>query len=681
MKRTTQVSFVVFVLLAYHAAFAQEYDRIVEIRPLEGTVSAAGNSADILIEINNHSGVTVRLVALSMDYDASSGTVLTFTAPSSLDVTVAPETADQQWIRFDTLDARNEFFQWTTPYSVDLALGANVDELATAVENSGDELERVRQALRDITELASIVRRSERFFEGRINTIEDAEAWFDFELVNSLTGGLEDALCRSLGRQITRAGGADDRVDMYYDVSEELINNELYPSCLPFDVRLSVARDMITEGRGQDALVLCEYDNEGEVAEAWRAIYIEGRVGLAENAIPAEVMSQFRPGIQSLNEVRRLAPDHEQLESIANQLLAGAATRITLWVEEEQEFVALELVEMMREQWADHPQVERAAATAAGALPGLVERALSRNRPTLANNAYVLGLRALDGVPAWEVVWPDLQRARVTYFFDIAEQAIEEGDIEVAEEALDDARQVTNIEINRGTMRRIEGELLSVKWAGIYEDIEAELFESAMMRAQRLEEEAHDITILGDERGAAYLAIAIGIWEKHGLMAGVASRTRIGLAEEAIELGRESDPELADSLSSKFFYAKWTFPFLLGFILAVAGLVIALKGSWRKRRKAKRYWKQGQRFARMGNNRKASAFLTAAYELLETDAAGAEIVGESTRGHLVLAIAQVEKARKRKDKLKSWQSEWKVLEDWERPYSQDFDEALEKASE
>ena len=55
-----------------------------------------------------------------------------------------------------------------------------------------------------------------------------------------------------------------------------------------------------------------------------------------------------------------------------------------------------------------------------------------------------------------------------------------------------------------------------------------------------------------------------------------------------------------------------------------------------------------------------------------------QIHGKWTLKPMLLRLAQVHQKRGRKDKIEPLRGEWKLLEDWERPFSKDFDDALEE---
>ena len=154
--------------------------------------------------------------------------------------------------------------------------------------------------------------------------------------------------------------------------------------------------------------------------------------------------------------------------------------------------------------------------------------------------------------------------------------------------------------------------------------------------------------------------------------------TSHAFAEEALERGKEANPDEAAAIQSKIKISRWIMPVFLAFILLVAGTVLLARGGWRKRRKARKLWDSGVRSQKGGDLSSASDDLEDAYEIIGIDDKAADIVGEESKGHMVRRIAAIRKKRGQQDQVNLWTGEWKMLDEYERPFSPEFDEALAK---
>jgi tetratricopeptide (TPR) repeat protein len=668
---------VLLLLLVSTTAIAQRESSVaVHIR--NGVLNQAGDSAEIDLEVENRLGVGVRIVAIRIEYDAASGATLEFNSTANTDLRTEAGESSTHTITFSTDLAQGEFFDWRVPYSVSAAIGASVSEIeAYTTDARGSNADRLMQVLADIDRLVRVMRRASTSFEAEIAAIENVTEWFDHQTVSGMRPELEAAICQAQGERVRRARGNEARADMFREASRELLQIGLYPDCFPPAIRRTAARAMVASGRAQDALVLTQRNEDGTVAEDWMDVYIAGRLALAETAIPAQQIVQLRVGIESLNEILRYRPDGDRLAEVAASLLTASAARVERFIAEAEELEAFTLVEMLREHWSDHPQVERASAAMAAGLVQYGMRSLERDEAISANNAYVLGLDLLEGVPAWEEAYPALRQAQTDYWVAATRTAVAESRIGDATDALASAERI--LALDPALHNELSGLILQSHWDQINVLIDQENYEDAMRRADSLESDAEDLSTLGTSRGETYLRIANHIWDRYGMLLGLMSPSRLSIAEDCIERGRDANPEAADALASKLALAKWLFPGIILSLVLLGLAVVLLRGSWRKRRKAKGLWRTGTGLLAQGRLGKAVDALETAYELTITDDTAPTLFGEESRGHMVLLIASAQLKRGRKDQLTPWRDEWRVLDDWERPHSKDFDEALEIA--
>jgi hypothetical protein len=667
-------SLLTVLLLGALASGARASDTRLEVGVVRGSIADSGNRATVRLAVNNDASVAIRLVGLRAEYDSPAGDTLLFESTDAFDLRVEAGRTAEPDVACTTEYAEGTWIDWRNPYALDVALGADIAGLRALAEGAGARPDRVAAALGDVRVLSQRLRRSRQRFPERVAAVTDSDAWFDVEAVEALREPLEAALCSALGRTVTSAGGSETRVSAYRAAVALLTANDLYPDCLASEVRLTVARAMVAIGSAQDALVLTERDAEGQIPPEWTEVYVAGRLALAQMAVEAEGYGQFRPAVDSLAEVRRLAPDDRRLAELAPRLLGRVASKVEQALREQRENDALQLVELLRERFADHPETERASRAMLQALAPWAERSLAEGHPVRANNAYVRGLTLFGEMEAWPAVGGEIQAARRDHQVAAAQRAVEAGDLDAAEEALRSAGQLAPVE--PAVAEPLEDQILLLRWAALDERVAAGDFELAMERARLLERGARRPEVLGEARPAFYLRVSEAVWERYGMLAGVASRTRLSLAEEALELGRAANPEAASALATRLLVARWIFPAAIGLVLVLAGVVLLVRGGWRKRRKARRLWQSGVARAERGDFGRAANLLERAWTLLETDPDPAPLVGEETRGHLVLRIAAVHDQRGRKDRVDEMRAEWALLSEFERPYDPDFDRAL-----
>jgi hypothetical protein len=603
---------------------------------------------------------------------------VSFTPAEDLDLRVQSGQTAPVTLSMETDYTPGDYVNWPEPWNVELALGADIAALQALAEQArqdGGDAEVLRSLLQDVLQLRRHMRSARADFPDRVEALADAGAWFDPEALAALRPQLEEAVCEAMGRRILSARRAEDRADAYFAVSLELGQLDLTPSCFSEEVRLAVARALVNTDQAENALVLTQRDEDGEVASAWRDVYFQGHLALVGNAIDDEYIDPLTRGIASLDAARAIHPEDPRLQEMADQFLPVIAAKVEALIGEDRELDAYQLTAAARENWAGHPAVEQASTAAANGLVEYGIRGLAEDNPVRANNAYVYGLRTFEGLPAWEEGVGRLQAARRDYELASFEAAVAEGRFEAAEEALEAAENYAEIDPER--MAALQAQLLDAQWAAIDVSIANQRYEEAMQLANTLSEGEQAAEILGERRAQTYLGIAESIWDQYGLLAGLANRARISLAEEALERGREADPGKAGSLKTKFVLARWLFPAIIFLVVVVGGGIFIFRGQWRKRRKAKKLWHHGERLADQGKLGEAARFLEAAYEIAAIDDMAVTATGHDLRGEMVLRIASIQSKREREEQVEAWRREWKTLEEWERPISKDFDEALE----
>ena len=669
----------IIILMMHGTVFAQGRNNPVQVTVYEGTLASSGHAANLTLHITNEAGVSVRIVGMVIEYDTMAGDVLTFRSSDDMDVRVEPGQLVTPTITFSTGDdATGQYPNWPAPYTIESIVGASLEELRALIAAPGEETAVVSRLVNDLVGLTRAMRNAQSYHEERLSSIPDRAGWFDHEAVEALQPAAREALCATMAARVRAARRGEERVDEYRAVHGELLDHNMYTDCLGEELQLLAARSMVEIDRAQDALVMTPRDENGEVKAEWYDIYIAGRFGLAEDGAEAVTIIQFRPAIDSLAELKRLVPENREYIALRDRLLRIAANHINALVEEEKEMEALDMILLLREAFEDHPTVVTANGVAA---TGLVEwgiRAAAGGQPIRANNAYVRGLENFQGVPSWEEQAPRLQVARSQSFIQSAEASLEAGNLDQAEETLAEAVS-RNLELDPAERSRILGGVLVQRWAEIAEMIGESRFEEAYHLAVRLEEnEDYPVEALGDERANTYFELGNAIWEQYGFVGGAFGSSTLEIAEQALERGKEANPDEAAAIQSKIKISRWIMPVFLAFILLVAGTVILARGGWRKRRKARKLWDSGVRSQKGGDLSSASDDLEDAYEIIGIDDKAADIVGEESKGHMVLRIAAIRKKRGQQDQVNLWTGEWKMLDEYERPFSPEFDEALAK---
>ncbi|MBN1947587.1 MAG: hypothetical protein JW797_18105 [Bradymonadales bacterium] len=648
----------------------------VEISVQGGEISAYGRTADLRVELRNNTPVTLRIVALSFTYDTISRNVVQLASTAEFQLLLEPAQTRTEQISFLTDVPSGEIIDWPRPQRIDVAVGADVQALAEAVAEVGtnpDDIVALMQAIDRITQAARAAR---THHAQAVNRLPEPDRWFDWETISGLRPELEAALCSSFGRRIAQQRNARNRVEAYQTAAATLLANTLYPDCLPADVRLQVARALIETNHAQDALVLTVRDENGEVSEQWREIYIRGRLALASDIAHLTTPRQFWPPMESLNEVKRLDPENSDLPPVADNLLRKVAEQVDYLLRNESEAEASQLVGLMRQQWSDHPQVQRASRALAEGLLRYANRSLARDNLIGANNAYAIGVQHLEGVPEWEAILPQIQDARRNYFVNKAESAIASGNLNTAEEALTSAGRMAALDPEIAS--DLNNRILQARWNELNPMIEQGRFEDVLRVAQQLEGRAENLEVFGEARARTYLDLAEAIWNKYGIFAGLANRTRITMAEQAIELGRSTDPQRASALATRLLLARWLIPGILLFLVVLGGTIMIVRASWRKRLQARGLWHRGIKLCARDRLSAGIALMEKAYNLTAFDDRAPAYLGEESRGHLILQIAAANRQRERDDQVAIWQGEWLALPELERPFSIEFDQALQQ---
>jgi hypothetical protein len=661
-----------FVGLAL-AALPAAADDPFTIEVQAGRIAADGASAQMTVSIQNELPVTLRVVGLVAEYDTVSGMTLTFAA--NLDVRVPPGETVTEEVRADTDGAAGEQVDWTRPYTLEPVVGADIAALSAAAGATGRDVAEVERMLTVLRALANPMRIANSRHAQRLGEIGDREAWFDADSLVDLRPGLQDALCAAYGRSVEAAGGAQARIDRFREAQARLLEQSLYHDCMGDEVMLRVGRDFQATGRVQDALVLVQRTPDGTIEDAWREIFIEGSLALAENASGGQADVQFTPGITALNAVTEVAPAHPRLEAIATRLLAAATAHIQGQVEGQMEAEALELLGLMRMRYAEHPQVQRASEIVAAGLVEYGIRATQNDNPTRANNAFVWGEANFAGLPAWEDNKGRLQTARTGFYLAAIRTALRDGHIDLAEASLQEIAD-RRLPTDGAEFAAVSLELLEARWARVEALVAADDLSEAFRLGEEIVLNQPDIERLGERVPRTFMTIGETIWDRYGFLGASFAGKRMEIAARALERGRSVDPERADALIGKIERARWILPIVLAVVFALGVLIFVMRGAWRKRLKAKRLWHSGTREVERGSVADGVEKLEQAYSLIGFDQRAAEYVGAESRGHMVLAIADAHEKRGRQDQVRLWSGEWKALEAYEQPLSRDFDAAL-----
>jgi hypothetical protein len=475
--------------------------------------------------------------------------------------------------------AQGEFPNWADPYTTEFAIGADIATFQAQVSSLGDDVELVKSYLSSIRDISGMMRRSMRHAEEEISALTDSNNWFDDDAMDELKPALQVALCLALGERVRAASGAEAKVDTFHAIHTELQEYRLYPDCLAQDIRLMTARSMRRIERAQDALPLVERDEDGNIMTVWWDIYIEGRFALTLSAVTGQDIRQFRPGIESLNELKEYSSDDARFNTLRDNLLTALATRVETLVSENTEMDAFDLTLLVREKFADHPQVVRASSAAAQGLIAYGIRAAAADRPIRANNAYVRGLEHFSGIDSWEENVESLRIARGNAFVSVIRESIDEGRLEDALDLWDEA-DGRNL-LDEDSTAQIAGMILSGQWTEVETRIENGEFRSAFGLSQALLEEAQDIDVLGGRMTSSYEAIAEGIWTRYGYVTGAFAGENFNIALTALEHIRTADDtraEYVDEMTSKINTAEWIGPVLfLVLLILMAGLFWILR--------------------------------------------------------------------------------------------------------
>jgi len=651
-------------------------DDLVDVTVESGRVTDGGNAGELVVTFSNGTPAALRIVGIIAEYDTVSGSTLTFTA-MDVDVRVPASDTLTQTITFATEFAEGEFPDFTRPYSLETVVGVNLPELTAAVDAFGDDLAGIQAALNAVNRLVNIARSAESRYPERLEAISERDVWFNADGVVALRPALEAALCSAYAASISAVRNREERVDRFREVQGELLGYQLYHDCLGEEALRAAAGDFTAIGRVQDALVLIRRTDDGEIPEEWQQLYVDGHLAIVAEGAQSQSMQQFRPALRSLNVVLETAPDDARLETAANNLLRTTRLYCESQIAEQLEMEAWELLEFVHLTWRDHPEVQTMRTTVAAAMVEYGIRATENDRPTRANNAYVRGEEHFADVEAWTSNSLRLQQARTNYYLGKIQEALDDGHVGEAQEAMQEIlnRRLPTEGTNFGT---VMAEVVQARWGRVAVHLEDGETSEAFALAEELADAEGNAAILGDQVAETFLTIGEAIWDANGIMGASFAGKSMEVAERALERGRDANPERADELLGKIAMSRWIIPAAISLMLLIGLAVFIVKGSWRKRMKAKGLWRAGVRLAAGGDHSDAAQKLEKAYELIGFDDRAAVYVGEESRGHMVLLIAQTQQKRGRKDQVELWEGEWRALDDHEKPLSKDFNEAMEQ---
>ncbi|MCA9563283.1 MAG: hypothetical protein KC561_07330 [Myxococcales bacterium] len=674
----TRLSIPLFVGLVLLTLSSVQADDPVTITVSNGTL-LSGESAQLDLEISNTSITPIKLFHIAIDYDTIGGATLAFETQDAFTLDVpAGQTLTQQ-VTFRTADAAGETIVWTAPYSQVVRFGADAEAFAAAAA-ALDDPEAIESAMSQSRFFQRALERAQRNEPERIAALPDSARWFDADAFAAQREPLGEALCTAFARQLERAHGGQPQVELFTDLHQRLLAVGLYQDCIPLETRMTIARSMVRMDRPQDALMFIALNEDGSVPEEWRQIYIDGRLEMARTYATARAEEQFRPGIESLNEAFRVAPDDPRLPAVADTLLQAYTAFISTQLAEGEAIDALDSLLAVTENFGEHPLVVASMEAVAEGLIVYGENAANEGNAIRANNAFIRGGDAFEGRDFWESRLDRLQAARRAYYTRTLDALIAAGGLDQADELYEEAIG-RRVDYQEADIRALLTTLIEGHWAAVHETIDAGELETALVRANRVLERDHAAEILGERVAQTYLEIGTKLVDQIGLLGAAFGGNAVKAAKEALDKGKDADPAAAAAALSTLSTGAIIVPVVFGAIFLVAGAVLLLKGKWRKRGKAKRLWSKGVSLANSGDLGQAASQLDQAYHLLFAESDASAIVGEQSVGHMVLKIADLHKKRGRTDQLEMWHAEWKGLEEFERPFDPDFDTALEQYAE
>ncbi len=403
MRRTLLVTGLV-ALLSLLSALATAQDIALTL--------VDGNAASATMELENTYDFDVKVVNLRVTFEEPDGSDIHYYSDRGLNVDLAPGETWEGELRFATTDGTrpDDATDWGNYERLSSASGIDINAFAPAIEAaiSALEFDAIAEQLAFVKSRIVPVSRAARFHGDQIaiSGVDPAQ-WFDLERMDGFRDRLENAICEIGSTEVLALRGSQETKQEEYNlIAERMRTAGMHINCINSPAKLAAARMLLAGSRPQDALLFKEVDEDGNLLEEWRPIFIEANLALARTAaeLNLQAFSSIRPALLALNEVLELDPENAAMQVIANTLIPNAATwivRASGPIERDIDNAQAAL-ELLRPRWSRFEQVERAAEVFADALIAEGIGYCERREYVNARNRFIRGERLLDGIEAWD---------------------------------------------------------------------------------------------------------------------------------------------------------------------------------------------------------------------------------------------------------------------------------------
>ena len=406
------------IVLSLAAALALLAPVSASSQSLDVTVGEA-EGARVGITVANTYDFDVTLVNVRIAFENIDGSQTFYFSAPGLVEELAPGASWEGPLVFAAADgsAPPEDVDWGNYDRLSAAGGVDLDALeaeAQAALDDGD-VTAMREQLAIVRSRVAPVSRSSRFHGDQLaGSGLPVARWFNLERIDGMVERIEQAICAEASARYLRTR-ASAQPELYATLGGELREVDLHINCLSTEAKLAAAAALIRNERAQDALVLVERV-DGVPTEAWRGIFIQGSLALAQTAAALQVtaFTSIRPALQALNDVHAIDPENADLQRIANTLIPNAAQwLITATEPMTRDLANAEIaLQMLRPTWSRFEQIEEAAGRFATAM---IDDGLEQCRTgnfVNSRNRFDRGERILEGVPECEARAEEINRCR-----------------------------------------------------------------------------------------------------------------------------------------------------------------------------------------------------------------------------------------------------------------------------
>lgn len=546
------------------------------------------NGSSATVELTNNYAFEVKVVNVRLDYMEDDGSRTFVYSVPGLDEDLP---AGGSWSGTVTFgDPGGHDLAMSDGTSV--AAGVDIEAIAGPAEaalEDGD-MDTILELLGDAREKVAPVSRSSRFHADQIAEWGGAvDEYFDLERMDGLVESLETALCETASARILGASNNTTRQTVYEELAPWLRDAGLHITCINSEAKLAAARMLIAGSRPQDALLFKETDEDGNLLPEWEPIFITANLALARTAAELEVtvLSSLRPALEALNEVQDLAPEHEELASVAGRLVP----RIGAWIQEacgelNRDIENAEaLLRLLRPRWDHIAATTEAANVFADALLAEGLRFCEQRQFINARNRFVRGEEVLDGIESWEEQRDEINRCRAMGALDEGrELAALSTDPEAPERGYAKLEEALGrFDLSDEVVAEFEADIAQA-WVDVAM-VHLEDFGFSGARHALENGEERSPTGRTDAMKEAWLTYAEARYERGGFFMDGAD---VEDARDAVERAEDVDPDRSASISSSLTMAFYGYRVGIP-ALAFLGLLIAGGVTLMNRRKAKKY--------------------------------------------------------------------------------------------